>query len=231
MTTMKLSNKILIGFFGFILIYMMAAFTEIRVRGYKRDLSGTEVQVEKAPLGNVGYIVLSDSELRVTISSSNEPHIEVKSIDGSFLSSLNYEMTGDTLHLKINEIISGKPVQVTVFVTENTFRGLQATRASASITKFSQPTLSITQSGGSIRMDGDVNVTSLSIAASDNANLDASGLSVNSLSVQMDDSKVMIWSPVVQLRGSILNDSFLRIDGVDDIQFTKDKSSKIQIQD
>ncbi|WOK09192.1 DUF2807 domain-containing protein [Imperialibacter roseus] len=228
---MKLSNKILIGFFGFILIYMMAAFAEIRFLGYKRDLSGTEVQVEKAPLGNVGYIVLSDSEHRVTISSSNEPHIEVKSIDGSFLSNLNYEMVGDTLNLKINEITSSKPVQVTVFVSQNTFRGLQATRASASLTNLSQQALSITQSGGSIRMDGDVNVTNLSIAASDNANLDASGLSVNSLSVKIDHSKVMIWSPVVQLRGSILNDSFLRIDGVDDIQFTKDKSSKIQIQD
>ncbi|MEQ8684989.1 MAG: DUF2807 domain-containing protein [Imperialibacter sp.] len=228
---MKLSNKILIGFFGFIFLYMMAAFTEVRLRGYERDLSGTEVQVENAPLGQVGYIVLSDSDHRVTISSSDEPRIEVKSLDGGFISNVNYEMVGDTLKLKVDDLVTGKPVQVTIYVAPNTFRGLQATQASVSITKLSQPELSITQSGGSIRMDGDVNVTSLSIAASDNANLDASGLSVNSLSVQMDDSKVMIWSPVVQLRGSILNDSFLRIDGVDDIQFTKDKSSKIQIQD
>ncbi|MEQ8810982.1 MAG: hypothetical protein RIE59_18060, partial [Imperialibacter sp.] len=127
---MKLSNKILIGFFGFIFLYMMAAFTEVRLRGYKRDFKGAETQVEKAPLGDVGYIVLSDSEQRVTISSSDEPHIEVRSIDGGFLSSVSYEMAGDTMRLKVNEIISGKPVQVTVYVAQNTFRGLQATKAS-----------------------------------------------------------------------------------------------------
>jgi hypothetical protein len=228
---MKLSNKILIGFFGFIFVYMMAAFTEIRFRGYKRDLKGVDTKVENASLGSVGYIVLSDSEHRVTISSSDEPRIEVKSMDGGLISNVNYEMAGDTLKLKVGDMVTDKPVQVTIFVDKNTFRGLQATKASVSLTNLSQQALSITQSGGSIRMDGDVNVTNLSIAASDNANLDASGLSVNLLSVQMDDSKVMIWSPVVQLRGSILNDSFLRIDGVDDIQFTKDKSSRIQIQD
>ncbi|MEQ9099991.1 MAG: DUF2807 domain-containing protein [Imperialibacter sp.] len=226
---MKLSNKILIGFFGFIFLYMMAAFTEVRLRGYKRDLNGVETQIETAPLGDIGYIVLSDLDHRVIISSSDEPRIEVKSIGGGYLSSIDYEMTGDTLRIKAVDITTGKPAHVIVYVAN--LRGLHATRASVSITDLSQQEISITQSGGSIRMDGEINVTSLSIAASDNANLDASGLSVNSLSVQMDDSKVMIWSPVVQLRGSILNDSFLRIDGVDDIQFTKDKSSKIQIQD
>jgi hypothetical protein len=229
MTAMKLSNKILIGFFGFILIYMMAAFTEIRFRGYKRDLNGAELQSEKAPLGDIGYIVLSDLDHRVVVSSSDEPRIEVKSIGGGYLSSVDYTMVGDTLQIKAIDIKSGKPAHVIVYVAN--LRGLHATRASVSITDLSQQALSITQSGGSIRMDGDVNVTNLSITASDNANLDASGLSVNLLSVQIDDSKVMIWSPVVQLRGSILNDSFLRIDGVDDIQFTKDKSSRIQIQD
>ncbi|MEQ9375366.1 MAG: DUF2807 domain-containing protein [Imperialibacter sp.] len=228
---MKLSNKILIGFFGFILLYMMAAFTEVRLRGYKRDLSGAETQIENAPLGNVGYIVLSDSERRVTISSSDEPHIEVKSIDGGFISNVNYEMVGDTLMLKVDDIVTGKPVQVTVFVSKNTFRGLQATRASVSITDLSQQTLAINQSGGSIAMDGNVDLTSLSIKASEGAYLNAAGLSVDLLSVEMDKSQVTIWSFIKQLNGSITNDSFLRVNGVDDIQFTKDKSSKIQIQD
>ncbi|MEQ8809271.1 MAG: hypothetical protein RIE59_09415, partial [Imperialibacter sp.] len=106
-----------------------------------------------------------------------------------------------------------------------------ATKASVNITDLNQQTLSITQSGGSIEMEGNVNLTSLSIIGSEGAYLNATSLSVDFLSVDMDQSEVRIWSFVKRLNGSIAHDSFLRMNGVDDIQFTKDKSSKIQIQD
>ncbi len=226
---MKLSNKILIGFFGFVFLYMMAAFTEVRLRGYKRDLNGEEIQIEKAPLEDIGYIVLADFDHRVIISFSDEPRIEVKSIGGDYLSSIDYVMVGDTLRINAVDISTGKPAHVYVYVAK--LRGLQVDRASVSITDLSQQTLSITQSGGSIRMDGEVNVTHLSFLASEEAQLDADNVHIDTLSVQMNHSNLRIWSAVKQLNGSITNESFFRIQAVDDIRFIKDKNSKLEIMD
>lgn len=229
MMSMQLSNKILIGFFCVALVYLLAAFAEVRFRGYNRSLNGTEIQIENASLNNVGYIVLSDSKHRVIISQSDSPRIEVRSIDGGFLSGVDYDMVGDTLTLKAIDIDPDKPVQITIYVNQNNLRGIQATQASAKLSGLVQPTLAIAQSGGSIVMDEDVDVTRLHITASEKAHVEADGLQVDSLFVQLDHSVVMIRSTVKLLEGGMTNESHLMVMGANDIQFKKDESSRLQV--
>jgi len=226
---MKLSNKILIGLFGFVYLYMMAAFAEVRFRGYSRNLEGVATQLETAPLADIGYIVLADVDKRITISTADEPRIEIESIGGGYLPQIAYEMKGDTLQIKSVDFDNGKPAHVKVFVPKDHLRGILVERANASITHFAQTSLTITQTAGSVMLDDEIHVTKLSIMASEEASLNASGLDVDSLEVQLNHARVNIWSEVGQLSGSITNDTFLNIKGVEEIQFSKDKTSKLQI--
>ena len=67
---MKLSNKILIGYFGFIFVYLSAAFTEIRFRGSLNQLDESIGIVETADLSGVTYLVLQDLDESITLIGS-----------------------------------------------------------------------------------------------------------------------------------------------------------------
>jgi len=57
---MKLSDKVLLTFFGGITVYMIAAFTEIRLKGDSDQLDPDKALVEKYPLDNCKYLVVND---------------------------------------------------------------------------------------------------------------------------------------------------------------------------
>ena len=86
---MKSSNKVLIVFFGVILLYISAAFTEVRIRGVKEDLNDENAKVETIALDGLKYLMLSDLDSRVLLRSSDNPRLEIRSRSEGIISGLN----------------------------------------------------------------------------------------------------------------------------------------------
>ncbi len=121
---MKLSNKVLIGFFGFIFVYMIVAFTEIRFKGDLNRFNDSNSVSESVDIVNIKYLVLSDLNQRITISGSDNPRIEVKSVSGDLLKDLQYDISGDTLTMQPMLLQENQLVTVSIHVPKTTFIGL-----------------------------------------------------------------------------------------------------------
>ncbi len=225
---MKLSNKVLIVFFGVILLYISAAFTEVRIRGVKRDLNSENAKVETIALDDLKYLILSDLDERVLLRSSDNPRLEIRSRSEGILSGLKYELSGDTLNL--NEFVVGEGIRfnLTLHVPQSLI-GINVSETSLNISDFKQSSLALIQSGGRVVINENVRLDKLSIIASDNADLDAYDFDIDSLVLEMDESEAYLQSSINSLQGEMKNRSNLTMNGVNDIVFNKDESSELRL--
>jgi hypothetical protein len=225
---MKLSNKILVGFFGFIFIYMLAAFTELRISGTLYQIDESNRIVESVDIAKIGYIIVPDLNHQIIIKSGEQPRIEVQSITGELLKNLTYKMTGDTLELMQFDLEKNQHVNILVYVPDNSLRGISLNGSQAFIDGLNQKSLTISLTGGSIRFHDNNNLETLSLVASHNATFNYSGTKLETLSVMIDNSQISISSPVNRIEGTVAN-SHLYLGGVNEIEIKKDESSRLYL--
>ncbi len=226
---MKLSNRILIGFFGFVFIYLIAAFTEIRFRGNLNHLDESTGLVETADLSGFTYLIIRDLDESVTLVAADVPGIEVRSITGDLLKNLKYEVKGDTLELTQLQLEENVNLNLTVYVPKNSLTGMTIYDVSVVIKGMDQKQLAIRQQAGSIRFVEGNRLEKLSIQATDNGNLNFSGHPLDTVSIQLNNSNVHIESGTSRVEGKMVNDSYLWIRDVNEIDFTKDETCRLFI--
>lgn len=224
---MKLSNKILIGFFGFAFLYMIAAFTEIRFKGDPNRIDDDNGIIETVGIAGVNYLVLPDVKSQMSIIGSNDPKIEVKSIKGDLLKYLKYEISGDTLIMKGFDLPEDQRARVTFYVPKNGFVGLTSDHGGVSIGELDQATLSITQIDGWIRIGDKNKLGNLILNARSGAYFTVSESDLDTLSVTADDSQVSIMTRINLAEGVISNDSYINLNNVGEVRFKKDESSRL----
>ncbi len=225
---MKASNKVLIVFFGVILLYISAAFTEVRIRGVKEGLNSENAKVETRALDDLKYLKLSDLDSRVLIRSSDDPRIEIRSRSEGLLSNLKYTLEGDTLNISEFEVADNINYVLTLHVPKS-LTGINVYETSVHISQLDQASLSLIQSGGRVVFDENVTLDKLSISTQEDADLDAYDFEVDTLILDIDDSDIYIQSPINRLQGSMKNRSNLVMGSVNDIQFNKDESSELRL--
>src|SRR5688572_19543448 len=113
---MKLSNKILIGFFGFIFIYLTAAFTEVRLKGTPNVIDDTNSIAETVDIPGIAYLILNDIDKNVNVIASDRAQLEVRSFSGDLLTKLKYKISDDTLTLSGLQSKGIKTIKISVFV-------------------------------------------------------------------------------------------------------------------
>lgn len=224
---MKLSNKILIGLFSFLFLYMIAAFTEMRIKGDLNRFDSINIILEKADITAANYIMLPNLEQQVTIIGSDKSGLEVKSIKGNLLQNLEYEMVGDTLNLLSMELEEKQFVNITIYVPKSTFRGLSTTHSGVFISDLQQEILSIHQIGGWIRMSDSNKIGQLNLNAQKTANFNFLKGKIDTLNATIDFSQVSVTQPMKLVKGSMKNASHLQLKGATEIQFKKDENSRL----
>ena len=221
---MKLSNKILIGFFGFAFIYLTAVFAEVRLRGTPNIINDSNSIAERVDISGVAYLVLRDLDYHVTVIGSDHPQLEVRSLAGDLLQRLNYKMSGDTLTLSDLQSQGRRPVKISAFVLKSGLKGILVNAADAVVKGLEQERLHISQSAGRIWMSENT-IGKIHIEGSGKSYLNISATELDTLSATIDNSEVLISSPVGLLQGSLKNHSHLRVGDIDEIQLKKDETS------
>ncbi len=226
---MKLSNKVLIGFFGFILVYMLAAFTEVRLKGDFNRFDASRAKMESVEIDAVSHLVLSDVKQRIIVNTSDKPRIELSSTSGTLLSKLNYQITGDTLVVKELPMEKHEQVKFVIYVPQSGLNGIDVDGAGVKIRNLNQSALSITQSAGTVNIEGNNRLKNLKLTATNDARFDATGFDIDELSVQIDNSVVKVWAVVNRLEGRMNNNSHLVVQSPNDIQLKRDNTSRLQL--
>jgi len=224
---MKLSNKILIGFFGFIFLYMNAAFTEIRLMGTPNVINDQNSIAETVDLPAITYLVLNDVEKVVNVVGSDQPLLEVRSITGDVLKKLTYSVSGDTLTLSGFDADDRNNFKITVFVPSAHFKAITVNSSEVNIKGLTTGLLTIDQKKGSISVS-DCRIAKIELDLNA-AYLDISDATVDTVSAQIEASTVNIYSPLILLQGSIKNQSILRLGDAQEIQLKKDESSRLNL--
>src|SRR5688572_28059486 len=124
MDLMKLSNKILLAFFGFIFIYLTAAFAELRLTGTSNVINDKNSIAESEDIAGFAYLALKNLDKNITVTVSDRPRLEVRSLTGDLMKMLKYQMSGDTLKLFDLELEEAKTVRITVFVPATGLKGI-----------------------------------------------------------------------------------------------------------
>lgn len=230
---MKLSNKIIAGFFGFILFYTFMVFAEIRIMGQSKVFEDDDSITETYPLEGLKYIIIQkDLNKRIAISSSSSPRIELKSLSGNFLPKMKYQLNNDTLFILAFDLEDNEEhFHFNIFVPKNGFKGLSTTESFISFTEIKQKSLFITQSGGQINMDNNISLEKLSIVSNENAMLDFRDGQADTVSLLVDDSEVRLYAKIHRLEGTLINDAAIYSSDISDIALKKDKGSSIRISD
>lgn len=225
---MNLSNKILIGFFGFAFIYLTAVFAEVRLRGIPNIINNSNSVAETADISGVSYLVIQNLDQDISVAGSDQPRLEVRSISGDLLKSLKYNISGDTLTLSEFKSEEMETIRISVFVPEAGLKGMTVNDSRASVKGLEQELLYISQNAGRIFMS-DNRIDKVHLEVSSKSHLHITATSLDTLSAKIDNSEVLISSPVGVLKGSMENNSFLRMGRIDEIQFKKDESSRLNL--
>ena len=224
---MKLSNKILIGFFGLSFLYMILAFTEMGFKGDLNRFTDTNSISESVDIENVTYLVLSNLDQRITIKMSDTSRIEIKSITGDLLKDLQYEIVRDTLTMKPMNLQEDQLVTVTIYVSQAIFSGFTNNHTGVLISGLELKTLDIVQTDGWIRMIGSNKLHKIKLEADHTAYFKIENGEIDTLQVTMSDSELLVDPPIKLVKGTMDTDSYLYLRGTDEIQFKKDKSSRL----
>lgn len=227
---MKLSTKILIGFFGFAFLYLTAAFAELRFTGTPNNISNKNSIAETVDLsGGIAYLILNDMDNRqVKIIGSDRAQLEVRSFSGEVLKNLTYKISGDTLTLSDLEEEDGKRIQITVFVPEAGLKGISVTSSTAIVEGLQQQRLHISENAGRVWMSGNT-IGKIEIDLSNKSLLDITGAILDTVSANIDASQMHVNSPIRLVQGSMKDKSFLQLSEIEEIQLKKDASSDLRM--
>ncbi len=224
---MKLSDKILIGFFGGVLAYMLAAFTEVRVRGERSHFTPENSVVETLEVGNIGYIVVPDLDKKVTITTDDESRIRLRSKEGDLSKHVSYSMKGDTLVFEGLTVPEDTRYELHVFVRAGQLRGIDATYSSLEVGDLGRSTLDVTQRGGVLVMGGNFSLDTMNLHASRGAQFDTWNSQVDVLALDMNSANVEIRGVVGRLEGEMINESYLSVGSAREFAFRKDGTSHL----
>ena len=224
---MKLSNKILIGFFGFLFLYLTAVFAEIRLSGTPYIVDDSNSVGETVETGTVNFVVLRNLDESINIVTSDKPQLEVRSLSGDALEAVKYKISGDTLTLYDLQSDDIKPVRITVFVRPGGLQGMRVDSAAATVKGLTQEHLHITQENGGRIAISDSKIGNIRMQMSGGSDLNIYTTELDTVSASIEESQVFIAASFERLEGFMRNNSLLRVYDIGDVEFKKDESSTL----
>lgn len=221
---MNLSNKILLGFFACVFLYLTAAFAELRLTGSPIVIDESNSMAEIVEMPGMRSIILKGLKKHILVVGSDHPRLEVRSFSGDMLQRLKYTFSGDTLTLSELQVEDVRTVKITIFLPETGLKAITVDKANAELSGLEQEHLLVSQQAGRMWMS-DNRIGKLHLSSFGKSYLEVSETKLDTLSVDSHESEIIVSSPVTVLEGSINNASRLRLIDIGKAEFEKDSSS------
>jgi hypothetical protein len=143
------------------------------------------------------------------------------------LKKLTFKVSGDTLTLSGFKSEGIKTVKISVLIPKSSLKGIAVNSSSVVVEGLQQDLLHISQNSGSVWMR-DITIGKLEVDL-DRSYLDISGVHLDTVSVRTERSTANIFTPVGLLQGNLKNNTFMRLSDIEEIQLTKDITSKLTL--
>jgi hypothetical protein len=225
---MKLSNKILLGFFGFLFLYLTAVFAELRLTGTPNFIDEKNSISESVDISGITHLVLNDIDKDLQIRAADSSVLQVRSISGDILKRLKYRISGDTLTISALKSQDVKNMKITFFVRSGSLKAVTANSCRVTINSLQQEALTISQTASNVWMS-DNSIGKIQSDLTQNSFLSISSPGVNTLSLNIKESEMQVWSPVGLVEGSMKDKSSLRLTQIEEITLKKDMTSTLSI--
>jgi hypothetical protein len=225
---MKLSNKILIGFFGFVFLYLTAAFAELRLTGTPNFIDEKNSIAESVDISGITHLVFNDLDKEVQIRASDSSVLQVRSLSGGILKRLKYRISKDMLTISALESQDVKNMKITIFVPSASLKAITASSCRLTINGLQQDALILSQTDAKVWMS-DNTIGKIQSDLIQDSFLSINSPGVNTLSLNLKDSEMEVWSPVRLVEGSMKNKSSLRLTQIEEITLKKDVTSTLSI--
>lgn len=222
---MKTSNRLLLGLGAVIVIYFSLAFVELRLKG---DYNRRTYNTDSVALPTFNHLVIKGLDQRVYIKPGDSPQITTRTVRKNAFEAVDYELKGDTLVINDLGLESNDQGQFTIY-SPGKLKSLISVDSYYQLGDYRVDSLIIDQHGGRGSIHNIRGLDHLRLAIKWNGEFDVLDTDTESVELQIDDSNVEFRSPIKSLTGTMENDSYLSLHGVQNFDFKKDETSRLRI--
>lgn len=223
---MKLSNKILLGFFGCIILYTLLAASEVRFRGsFRGDVLEGHL-IETVNTGSYKHLIINSSNIEVSIDQSDTTRIEIKSEKADDIMELPYRLSGDSLIIgSINQ--TDEEDRIIKIYLDNRIKTINSNAIRTYIRNFKSDSLTVIAEENYLSFQDDVEIKHLRLIGTEGANVSVLSDLVDLLDLRLDDASVTVMAELTEINAELVNGAVLSSKAPDNLQFTKERDCKV----
>lgn len=223
---MKTSNILLTSLLGSITVTTLAMMMDI---GYgDGDPEYTQYDKQDISLPAFSHIQVRDNHRSVIVKSGSPGAIQLFTMKGNQMPSVTYHLQGDTLVIEQFEDHKQVGAYFTLQVPKNELQGISAVNTEVILNDYQFETMSLSLNKAKVQIyPGDRNnLARLSVHGINHSHVNVS-TTIDTLSLNLDQSSIVVDDAIDVLRGSMENSSSLGVRKVGLFEFRKDESSRL----
>jgi len=226
---MKASNIILFSMIGSITLLIITGAMQIRF-GDHADKAGSEesnLQSQTIELSDFSYVVVNNFDLTLTLAPGSKSEFEIGYEEGFEKPVFHYNMKGDTLVIDSLEWSDKHAMYHFKLVMPETVASIKARNAFLSIQDCDNDRLQLNLQNARVNLDENNRFHSLDISGNNRSSVNSYLHTLDSLTLDLDNSQMNVNGIVGKLKGSMQNHSELSIKEVNEFAFKKDGSCRL----
>jgi len=228
---MKTSKIIFISLLSTITLLILAAAIDLKISGHQREGSGYDFKRSRQSLPAFRVLRVNNS-LNITLVRKDSSYLEVASFKDSIVPKVNFALRGDTLVVSDFEKTVHRNVSITICANDS-LRKIQLTNSKVGTDRLGMGKLRFELDHSDLFLNQDLKLKnallSFDIDAKNHSEIDSNEFSVDSLSLQLRNSKANLDLYVKKIYGTLSDSSVIYSRQPQEISLKKDASSKINV--
>ena len=230
---MKLSNKILIGFFSVVFLYTISVMLEVRLTGQyiirNSDDTLENLIYESMPIDNPRYLILHSRQKFLRIEESTDPRLEIKSFDGGLLDRVILKETRDTLEIGAFDFEEELSYAATLYINRGDQLQIEMNQAKVSLRHLNLSSLTVLQRGGYLSVNDSSVISHLRISTTDDGLFETTDARIDTIDLTAESSSIRLLKEPKVLKAVIKNASSLSTQDVPYMLYERDSTSTLRI--
>ena len=223
---MKLSNKILLGFFGSVILYTLLAAGEIRLNGSLRSENNEGFLLKSTEVSSFKHLVINDSDINISVNQSDTNRIEVRGNNENTSFKVPYRFSGDSLIIdSIRQNVTGE-LMISIYLN-NRLQSINSNSTRTYIRNFNCDSLTVVASDNYLSFRDENEIQYLRLISKKGANVYLFTELVKTLDVQIDEATVTVRKELPDISAELVNGAVLSTKAPDNLRLKKERACKV----